>query len=105
MLGCFNPILGKIWTNPAIGLNYTFLNYIFKPMAGFVHILLKIGLKQPIFFLECNKFMKMWKFTFQLNKMNKCNTLCYNALTAAKYDCTELTFTSSIVHHNKDNLK
>jgi len=20
MLGCFNPILGKIWTNPAIGL-------------------------------------------------------------------------------------
>jgi len=19
MLGCFNPILGKIWTNPAIG--------------------------------------------------------------------------------------
>jgi len=21
MLGCFNPILGKIWTNPAIGLH------------------------------------------------------------------------------------
>jgi len=20
MLGCFNPLLGKIWTNPAIGL-------------------------------------------------------------------------------------
>jgi len=27
MLGCFNPILGQIWTNPAIGLNFlmTFL--------------------------------------------------------------------------------
>jgi len=25
----------------------TFLNYIFNPMAGFVHILPNIGLKQP----------------------------------------------------------
>jgi len=24
MLGCFNPILGKIWTNPAIGLKKAF---------------------------------------------------------------------------------
>jgi len=47
-LGCFNPILGKIWTNPAIGL--LFLNYIFNPIAGFVHILSKIGLKQPSIF-------------------------------------------------------
>jgi len=22
MLGCFNPIWGKIWTNPAIGLHF-----------------------------------------------------------------------------------
>jgi len=21
MLGCFNPVLGQIWTNPAVGLN------------------------------------------------------------------------------------
>jgi len=28
----------------------TFLNYIFNPMAGFVHILPKIGLKQPSIF-------------------------------------------------------
>jgi len=27
MLGCFNPTLGQIWTNPAIGLKFllTFL--------------------------------------------------------------------------------
>jgi len=47
MLGCFKPIMGKIWKNPAIGLQLTFLNYIFDPMAGFVHILPKIGLRQP----------------------------------------------------------
>jgi len=53
MLGCFNPILGKIWTNPWVTLGshwVTFLNYIFNPMAGFVHILPKIGLKQPSIF-------------------------------------------------------
>jgi len=32
MLGCFNPILGQIWTNSNIGLKK------FTPMAGFVHI-------------------------------------------------------------------
>jgi len=36
MLGCFNPILGQIWTNPAIGLH-------FNPMFEFVHILPKFG--------------------------------------------------------------
>jgi len=36
-MGCFNPTLGQIWTNPANGL--FFLNYIFNPMAGFIHIL------------------------------------------------------------------
>jgi len=33
----------------------TFLNYIFNPMAGFVHILPKNGLKQPSIFLESNE--------------------------------------------------
>jgi len=45
MLGCFNPILGKIWTNSAIVLH--FLNNIFNPMT---HILPNIGLKQPSIF-------------------------------------------------------
>jgi len=37
--------LGPIWTNPNVGLK----NEIKKcnPMAGFVHILPKVGLKQP----------------------------------------------------------
>jgi len=30
----------------------TFLNYIFNPMAGFIHILPKIGLKQPSIFFR-----------------------------------------------------
>jgi len=53
MLGYFNPILGKIWTNPNVGLkiyfqinttftfNCTFLIAIFNPTFGFVHILPK----------------------------------------------------------------
>jgi len=46
MLGCFNPILGKMWKTQPLG-------YIFNPMAGFVHILPKIGLQQVGIFLEC----------------------------------------------------
>jgi len=52
MMGCFNPNLGQVWTNPNVGLkieftvltqlqlslNYTFFNYIFNPTFGFVHI-------------------------------------------------------------------
>jgi len=39
MLGCFNPTLGQIWTNPAVGLNFyiTFLTQhlsIFDPKLG-----------------------------------------------------------------------
>jgi len=41
MLGCFNPILGKIWTNSAIGLKMSFKNVtqwlglsIFYPKLG-----------------------------------------------------------------------
>jgi len=44
MLGCFNPTLGQIWTNPAVGLNFyitfltsrwvKFLHYIFNPTFG-----------------------------------------------------------------------
>jgi len=39
MLGCFNPCLGQMWTNPSVG----FKNVIkkFKPTVGFVHILLQ----------------------------------------------------------------
>jgi len=48
MQGCFNPTLGQIWTNPTIGLH--FLNDIFNPMFGFVHIWPKVGLKQPSIF-------------------------------------------------------
>jgi len=36
MLGYFNPILGQIWTNPAIWLNLK--NAIYNPTIGFVHI-------------------------------------------------------------------
>jgi len=36
ILGCFNPILGQIWTNPIVGLKNAI--YKFNPMAGFVHI-------------------------------------------------------------------
>jgi len=35
MLGCFNPILGQIWTFKHW---VTILNYIFNPMFEFVHI-------------------------------------------------------------------
>jgi len=53
MLGCFNPNLDKIWTNPNVGLKMyfqiltqlqlslstpTFFNCIFNPIFGFVHI-------------------------------------------------------------------
>jgi len=36
MLGCFNPILGQIWTNPAVRLNL--LIAVFNPTFRFVHI-------------------------------------------------------------------
>jgi len=36
MLGCFNPVLGQLWTNPAVGLNL-FIAF-FNPTFGFVHI-------------------------------------------------------------------
>jgi len=34
--GCFNPILGQIWTNPNVELKNAI--YTFNPTAGFVHI-------------------------------------------------------------------
>jgi len=30
MLGCFNPNLGQIWTNPNVGLKYDLKNVKFK---------------------------------------------------------------------------
>jgi len=51
MLGCLNPNLGQIWTNPNVGLkmstftfNCKFFNYIFNPTFGFVKIWPKFGL-------------------------------------------------------------
>jgi len=50
MLGFFDPNLGKIWTNPNVGLKMAFqiltqlknkgnfFNCIFNPTFGFVHI-------------------------------------------------------------------
>jgi len=53
VLGCFNPNLGRIWTNPNVGLKMEFKNFnptlnfifycaffnnIFNPTLGFVHI-------------------------------------------------------------------
>jgi len=35
MLGCFNPILGKIWTNPAIGLQCTNVVNVSTPLLTF----------------------------------------------------------------------
>jgi len=52
MLGCLNPNVGKIWTNPNVGLKCNF-NCIFNPIFGFVHILPKFGFKQPSLFLKC----------------------------------------------------
>jgi len=50
MLGCFNPILDQIWANPAIEFE-------------FVHILPKIGLKQPSIFwsahCKCHDYSNM----------------------------------------------
>jgi len=55
MLGRFNPNLGKIWTNPNVGLKMSLihlqlkvevglkLNCIFNPTFGFVHIWPKFG--------------------------------------------------------------
>ncbi len=48
MLGCFNPTLGQIWTNPAVGLNI-YITF-FKPKVGLVHIWLKVGLNNLAFF-------------------------------------------------------
>jgi len=53
LLGCFNPTLRQIWTNPAIGLHFYY--YIFNPTFGFVHIRPKVGLKQPSMFR-----VKLW---------------------------------------------
>jgi len=43
MLGCFNPNLGQIWTNPNVVLKMQFKNIqlkvkVFNPTFRFVHI-------------------------------------------------------------------
>jgi len=69
MLGCFNPILGQIWTNPIVGLK----NAIYKlnPTVGFVHISPKIVFKITQHFLEwCAQ--KMLGCFNPINQMPKC---------------------------------
>ncbi len=53
ILGCFNPTLGQIWTNPAVELN-VYIQFLTQKV-GLVHIWPKVGLKQPSIFLECGK--------------------------------------------------
>jgi len=57
MLGCFNPILGQKWTNPAIGFKMSFKNVtqwlgssIFDP---------KLGYNNPAFTL-CSNELNSW---------------------------------------------
>jgi len=54
MLGCFNPTLGQIWTNPAVGLNFVkFLHYIFNPTFRVCPYLTQNWVKTTQHFLEC----------------------------------------------------
>jgi len=48
MLGYFNPNFGSNIDKPSNWVNI--LNDIFNPKFGFVHILPKIGIKQPNIF-------------------------------------------------------
>jgi len=48
MLGCFNPILGQIWTNSEIGLKIQLKNV--TQWQGLSIFDAKIGLKQPSIF-------------------------------------------------------
>jgi len=60
MLGCLNQKLGKIWTNPNVGLKILFkfftqlqlyiFNYIYNPTFGFVN---NIWVEITQHFLEC----------------------------------------------------
>jgi len=45
MLGCFNPTLGQIWTNPNIGLKMQLKNL--TQCLGLSILDPKVGLKQP----------------------------------------------------------
>jgi len=51
MLGCFNPILGKIWINPAIGLH--FLKLHFLPNGWVCPYFTQNWVKTTQHFLEC----------------------------------------------------
>jgi len=63
MLGCFNPNLGQIWTNPNVGLKMTFQNFNFYFQRYFFYCILtqhlclsifdpNLGWNNPAFFLE-----------------------------------------------------
>jgi len=69
MLGCFNPILGQIWTNPAIWSHFliTFLTQclslsIFDP---------QLGLNNPAFFRVA---FQLWYYRNMIQIQQICNT-------------------------------
>jgi len=79
-VGCFNPNLGKIWTNPNVGFKMSFqiltqlqlslLNYIYFFIIAFLtqHLGLSIfdpnlGWNKPAF-LECINILMQWKYYF-----------------------------------------
>jgi len=46
MLGCFNPIIGQIWTNSNTGLKMSFKKcWVFNPILGQTWTNSNIGLK------------------------------------------------------------
>jgi len=51
MLGCFNPTLGKIWTNTNIGLKMSLKN---QPNGWVCPYLTQSWVKTTQHFLECN---------------------------------------------------
>ncbi len=48
MLGCFNPTLGQIWTNPAVGLNF-YIKFLTQKLGKSIFDP-KLGWNNPAFF-------------------------------------------------------
>jgi len=62
----------------------TFLNDNFNPIVGFVHIVPKIGLKQPIIFLECTTPKILLGSDFGQNKIGTMENVNYFSLSLYK---------------------
>jgi len=66
MLGCFNPNLGQIWTNPNVGLKMQFKNVQLKVKA-------EVGLKLEITFLTQHLGLSIFDpNSYTLKKMLGC---------------------------------